>query len=565
METNLKETESQLPVDKEKIRDTILEFEKELAKMPGAVFGDSDLMPLTHSFAPGIYVREIFIPKGTILTGKIHRHKHPNFLMSGEVLVVTENGGMEHLKAPMSMISPAWTKRAIKALEDTVWITVHENKNNEFDLEKIEQFVIAESFEQLEQEKQAALTYEIEQKNCLILALKKLGRDYRCLLTLEATGFYLPFKKALKLLTENGIEFHDINFYLESTEDETLRYHANLEGKGEYLGINFEPRETDLIGAWAGVAIGGGMIGSQLISSFAGGDDIEQQALETPEQKAARQKLMGFADTGTFGKYKTGEQYPGVLGNYSATPLEMQGQGRLASLLSSGLPEIYGLGQNTIKDFLASDKFDPYAKGGVYQGFKDETAKNVLDTTNAVKRNAAFSKNLYSRDTINKIGDVQEAGTKQLTNKLAELYQGYTNQKLSLIPQALNAGINEQNMNLNLVGASQQYGPLQRILADTQAKEGYSDWLRQRGELKEPINSLTSIAGMNSNFGIPSIPTANPWAQTLGNLTQLGAYYFGNKKPEVTPSVPMDVPNQANNPNNYNNTGSLRIASGYSF
>ena len=132
---------------RENLREDILGLEEVLSKVPGAVFGDSDLMPLKHSFAPGVYVREIFIPKGTVLTGKIHRHAHPNFLMKGEVIVVTENGGRERLRAPRSMISEAGTKRAIIALEDTVWITVH--ATSETDLQKIEDYVIAKTYDEL--------------------------------------------------------------------------------------------------------------------------------------------------------------------------------------------------------------------------------------------------------------------------------------------------------------------------------------------------------------------------------------------------------------------------------
>lgn len=134
-------------LDKPVSRIEILDFESNLSNIPGAVFGDSELMPLKHSFAEGVYVREIFIPKGMALVGKIHRHSHPNFLMSGEVLVVTENKGRQHLKAPLSMISEAGTKRVVYAIEDTTWITVH--VTNETDLEKIEDYVIAKTYADL--------------------------------------------------------------------------------------------------------------------------------------------------------------------------------------------------------------------------------------------------------------------------------------------------------------------------------------------------------------------------------------------------------------------------------
>jgi hypothetical protein len=126
------------------MRAQILAFEAALAQLPGATVGDTDTLPLTHSFADGCYVRSIWIPAGHMLTGKLHKHSHPNFLMLGEVLVATEHGGVEHLRAPMAMISPAGTKRAVYALTDTLWCTVHVTE--ERDLDRIEDHVIAKDY-----------------------------------------------------------------------------------------------------------------------------------------------------------------------------------------------------------------------------------------------------------------------------------------------------------------------------------------------------------------------------------------------------------------------------------
>jgi len=125
-----------------------VQFEETMGQIPGAVFGDSDLCPLTHTFAEGIYVREIFIPAGTIVVGKIHKYEHPNFLLRGSVIVVTEEGGSEHLVAPLSLISPAGTKRVVVALEDTVWVTVHATTLT--DPQAIEAEIIAKSYEDYE-------------------------------------------------------------------------------------------------------------------------------------------------------------------------------------------------------------------------------------------------------------------------------------------------------------------------------------------------------------------------------------------------------------------------------
>jgi len=127
-------------------REGIISVEETIKAIPGAYIGDSDRCPLKHSFSDGIYVREIFIPAGDILVGKIHKHEHPNFLMSGEVEVFTENDGLQTIKAPCSMISSAGTKRTLRAKTDLVWITVHSNPTNTTDLDELEEEVIANSF-----------------------------------------------------------------------------------------------------------------------------------------------------------------------------------------------------------------------------------------------------------------------------------------------------------------------------------------------------------------------------------------------------------------------------------
>lgn len=98
-------------------------------------------MPLTHHFAHRTYARELFIPKDTVLTGKIHKYSQFNILLSGELSVLVE-GEVRRIKAPFRVVSPAGTKRIAYAHEDSVWITVHGTE--ETDLEVIERTFIAQ-------------------------------------------------------------------------------------------------------------------------------------------------------------------------------------------------------------------------------------------------------------------------------------------------------------------------------------------------------------------------------------------------------------------------------------
>jgi len=147
--TDLRNFENEI-IPNATFRESILDFEKRIENTNGAYIGDSVICPLKHTFSEGIYVREIFIPKGTVLTGKIHKHAHPNFLMSGKVDVVTEGEGHQRLAGPCSIMSPPGTKRALQAITDLVWITVHHNPTNTQDLAELEKIVIADSYEDYE-------------------------------------------------------------------------------------------------------------------------------------------------------------------------------------------------------------------------------------------------------------------------------------------------------------------------------------------------------------------------------------------------------------------------------
>ena len=98
-------------------------------------------MPVTHHFAKSVYGRELHIPKGTVLTGKIHKYSQLNVLVSGELSVLTEHG-VRRVKPPFVIVSPAGIKRIAYAHEDSVWLTVH--GTDEQDVDKIEQQFIAQ-------------------------------------------------------------------------------------------------------------------------------------------------------------------------------------------------------------------------------------------------------------------------------------------------------------------------------------------------------------------------------------------------------------------------------------
>lgn len=106
-------------------------------------------LPVQHHFARGLYARELFIPKGYVVVGKIHRHSQFNVLVRGHVTILTEHG-LRDFKPGDMILSPPGVQRAAYAHEDSSWVTVH--GTNETDPEKLEAELICTSFEQFEAE-----------------------------------------------------------------------------------------------------------------------------------------------------------------------------------------------------------------------------------------------------------------------------------------------------------------------------------------------------------------------------------------------------------------------------
>ena len=104
--------------------------------------------PLQHLHAPHVYVRTIFIPRGTVVIGKIHKHAHANILSAGRVRVFTEFEGELLLQGPLQMISAPGTKRAVLAETDVVWSTIHPTES--VDLKQIEEEMIAKTYAEYE-------------------------------------------------------------------------------------------------------------------------------------------------------------------------------------------------------------------------------------------------------------------------------------------------------------------------------------------------------------------------------------------------------------------------------
>ena len=83
-----------------------------------------DEIKVTNTFAGGVYAREIFIPKGTLLIGKVHLSDHFNICLKGDLTFLTVDGP-KRVVGPTMFVAPAGTKKLAYANEDSTWMNLH--------------------------------------------------------------------------------------------------------------------------------------------------------------------------------------------------------------------------------------------------------------------------------------------------------------------------------------------------------------------------------------------------------------------------------------------------------
>ena len=140
-------------------REKILELENKVISIADGIniegtgkeiLTNSKIAPITHSFADGIYIRQMNMQKDSIVIGAIHKHLHAWFLLTGHITVATENK-VEDYMAPYYTLSTPGVKRVIHAIEDSIFVNIHKNPSNTQDIDKLEKEIVALNYKEYEE------------------------------------------------------------------------------------------------------------------------------------------------------------------------------------------------------------------------------------------------------------------------------------------------------------------------------------------------------------------------------------------------------------------------------
>lgn len=137
----------------EVVRKWIMDLKDDLLAQPG----EHVEMPVEHIRIDGVYMRKLFLKKGTILVGKIHKKECMNIVAKGDISVLTETGSMR-VQEGFTLVSPAGLQKVGYAHEDTIFINVFRTYAESID--DIEAEIACENYADLaciKQENQEAL------------------------------------------------------------------------------------------------------------------------------------------------------------------------------------------------------------------------------------------------------------------------------------------------------------------------------------------------------------------------------------------------------------------------
>ena len=140
-------------------RKKIIEFENTLiANADGIniegdgkhIVTESKIALIKHTFADGVYIRQMDMIKGSVVVGAIHKHLHAWFLLTGHITVATEDTTEDYI-APCYVVSTPGIKRVILANENSIFVNVHKNPSNTKDLDKLEKEIVALNYKEYEE------------------------------------------------------------------------------------------------------------------------------------------------------------------------------------------------------------------------------------------------------------------------------------------------------------------------------------------------------------------------------------------------------------------------------
>lgn len=108
---------------------TVVENRERFNKLEEFIFSFPQLVEedydLTEYNSGGMYGRQITIPRGACITGRIYKVDHLEIMLKGDIVILSADGGAKRYTGYNVIEAKAGKRQAGFAYEDTTWLTVN--------------------------------------------------------------------------------------------------------------------------------------------------------------------------------------------------------------------------------------------------------------------------------------------------------------------------------------------------------------------------------------------------------------------------------------------------------
>lgn len=131
---------------------------RNFSKVVDEAIVSGELLPgeqtITHGKTDKLYYRKCEIPAGSVGATYVHKMDHVSTCLKGDLILVDQDGTRHSVKAGDVFITKAGTQRAVIALTDVAFMTVH--AVDDIDLSQVEETLGCRSMQEYQRLLEAA-------------------------------------------------------------------------------------------------------------------------------------------------------------------------------------------------------------------------------------------------------------------------------------------------------------------------------------------------------------------------------------------------------------------------
>lgn len=244
---------------------------------------------------------------------------------------------------------------------------------------------------------------------------------------------------------------------------------------------------------------------------------INLEAMMTPEQKEAMSLLSTFGKTGKLGDFQAGQQYD--LSQFSFDPTMTEQAG--IEMLQRNLSAPTGVGLSDAQKALmgiVNTEFTPDDPSSGFGAFQRQLARAMKGSEDVLNREAAMTGGRFGTGIQRQKTDLAAQQSDIAASKLADLWQQTQGNRLAAAQGLAGIAGTKEQITQSRIQQAFELGSKQRDLQNSRAQANYDEWLRARNERIGSIGALTDVMNKGVDWGMKSYEQKDPslFSQILG-------------------------------------------------